>query len=206
MGRIAIETGPAGRAVATNVRAVRRSRGWSQLQLAEEMTRIGRPLQASTVAKIEAEDRRVDVDDLIALAAALNVAPARLFIDKEATYDVSVELTPGHHAPQWSVWQWLTGYRPLQGQTEDIRDPRVQARTLDYLAERPTWLRTLEATGLAQSMASLQTAVLKALNTHRDQGPASELTQSRLNQVRQALNRISAEVDQLQEETSDGPR
>src|SRR5690606_19823410 len=52
--------------------------GLSQRALADRLAEHGRPMQVSGVSKIEAGERRVDVDDLVALARALEVTPAHL--------------------------------------------------------------------------------------------------------------------------------
>lgn len=75
-----IEIGDVGQQVATAVAELRRRRGWDQKRLAELVTEAGRPMSASIVGKIECGARRVDVDDLVALAFALEVSPARLLL------------------------------------------------------------------------------------------------------------------------------
>lgn len=47
-------------------------------QLAERVSDLGRPMYATTITKIEKMLRRVDVDDLTALATALGVTPVQL--------------------------------------------------------------------------------------------------------------------------------
>src|SRR4051794_40249041 len=80
MGTNAIARGPVAESVAANVQAIRKRRGMSQQQLAARLGELGRPLQKAAIAKIESRDRRVDVDDLAALAVALNVSLARLVL------------------------------------------------------------------------------------------------------------------------------
>ncbi|MFD3333586.1 hypothetical protein ACFWV1_13205 [Streptomyces sp. NPDC058700] len=84
MGRI--ELGWAGRAVAANVRRLRSERGLSLRALAEALERHGRHLGEDALGKIEKgakrdagrNARRVDADDLAALAAVLEVTPSDL--------------------------------------------------------------------------------------------------------------------------------
>jgi transcriptional regulator with XRE-family HTH domain len=73
-----IEIGEAGGHLAATVAALRQRLGWDQAHLAEQVTAEGRPMSTSVLGKVEAGARRVDVDDMVALAAALGVAPARL--------------------------------------------------------------------------------------------------------------------------------
>lgn len=76
--KAAVEIGNTGRTVASAVRAYRRLRDMTQAQLAERVADAGRPMTASTINKIETVERRVDVDDLVALAVALEVQTTQL--------------------------------------------------------------------------------------------------------------------------------
>ncbi|MFI2437417.1 helix-turn-helix domain-containing protein [Streptomyces sp. NPDC018693] len=73
-----IEIGEAGGYAAAAVAKHRQRRGWDQRYLAERVTAAGRPMSASVLGKVESAARRVDVDDLVALASALEVPPAQL--------------------------------------------------------------------------------------------------------------------------------
>jgi transcriptional regulator with XRE-family HTH domain len=74
----AAEIGPAGQQVAENVKLLRQRRGLSLRQLSELLARHDRPILASGLAKLEAGDRRIDVDDLTVIAAVLGSTPMRL--------------------------------------------------------------------------------------------------------------------------------
>lgn len=65
--------GPAGRNVRRNVMRLRERRGWPYKELSERLTRVGHGIHTVELGWIEAGKRRVDVDDLVALAAALDV-------------------------------------------------------------------------------------------------------------------------------------
>lgn len=81
MGRTAIELGPTAQTVAENVRRFRTSlRGWTMGELSERMATTGRPMTRNQLSAIETMIRRIDVDDLIALSAALEVSPAALLM------------------------------------------------------------------------------------------------------------------------------
>jgi transcriptional regulator with XRE-family HTH domain len=87
MAARAIEIGEAGGHVAAAVAAHRQRRGLDQAGLAERVTAAGRPMSASVLGKVEAGARRVDVDDLVALAAALDVDPVQLLPGADAPVD-----------------------------------------------------------------------------------------------------------------------
>jgi transcriptional regulator with XRE-family HTH domain len=70
--------GPAAERLAENLKRMRFTQRLTTAQLAESVSGLGRPMYANTITKIEKLQRRVDVDDLVALAAALGVTPAQL--------------------------------------------------------------------------------------------------------------------------------
>lgn len=78
MAARAIQIGEAGAHFAAAVAEHRQRRGWDQAHLAARVTEAGRPMSVSVLGKIEAASRRVDIDDQVAIAAALDVPPARL--------------------------------------------------------------------------------------------------------------------------------
>lgn len=78
MGKNAIAMGAVGRLVATNLVARRRALGMTQTQLSEAVTLEGRQLGRQAITEIETCRRRVDVDDLSALAKALQTTTAYL--------------------------------------------------------------------------------------------------------------------------------
>ena len=97
MAARAIQIGEAGGCVAAAVAAHRQRLGWDQARLAERVTEAGRPMSSSVLGKVEAGTRRVDVDDLVALASALDVPPARL-LPSSADGDEPKEVDPFEEA------------------------------------------------------------------------------------------------------------
>lgn len=92
----AIEIGDVGTQVAAVVSELRKRRGWDQKRFAELVTEAGRPMSASMVGKIEGGGRRVDVDDLVALAFAPEVSPSRLLLSAHRDPD---DQTDGQDEP-----------------------------------------------------------------------------------------------------------
>jgi hypothetical protein len=70
--------GAAGDNVRWNVLRLRTERRLSTPRLSAALKELDRPIAATGITKIEKGDRRVDVDDLVALAAALSVTPVQL--------------------------------------------------------------------------------------------------------------------------------
>jgi transcriptional regulator with XRE-family HTH domain len=78
MGTRKVEQGDIGRNVQAQVRLLRKQKRLSLPELSSRLKQVGRPILPTGIAKIESGDRRVDVDDLVALAIALEVNPTRL--------------------------------------------------------------------------------------------------------------------------------
>ncbi|MFK4023148.1 helix-turn-helix domain-containing protein [Streptomyces albogriseolus] len=110
--RGAVEMGPTAATVAANIRRIRDEvRGWSTYELAGKLTRAGRPIAPSAIAKIERGERQVTVDDLMTIAYALDVNPNALLLPPAA--EGHVELTGAGSRPAGDVWEWAEGNRPL---------------------------------------------------------------------------------------------
>lgn len=108
--------GPTGDRVAQNLRAIRKSRGMSTYDVARCLREIGWPIQQTGVARIETGERRVDVDDLLALAAVLGCSPARLLMPPVTAPDgPPVSLVGTLDASAVDAWAWACGDRSLPG-------------------------------------------------------------------------------------------
>ena len=114
--------GASGEAVRLNIRRLRDAQGVSGAQLSAAMKRLGRPIPLVGIQRIESGERRVDVDDLMAFAVALNVSPATLLMhptldDEGADIQTADDLVPitGWHKPipARPVWDWIGAEKPL---------------------------------------------------------------------------------------------
>lgn len=110
MGKRAVERGPVADTVARRVKALRAAYGVTLDELSSRLTEAGRPILASGLSKIEQGDRRVDVDDLVALAVALGVPPVLLLTDPHAAV---TELTGAVSAHTFDALLWHVGETPL---------------------------------------------------------------------------------------------
>ena len=72
------ELGVASQRVARNVRLLRHHRDLSYAELSRRLTAAGHPILDTGLMKIEKGDRRVNVDDLTALAEVLQVEACAL--------------------------------------------------------------------------------------------------------------------------------
>lgn len=111
--RVGEGVGPAGRRAAASLRQLRDGRRLTTAQLSALLSRLGRPILATGITKTEGGDRRIDVDDLIALAVALDTTPNRLLLPGSASDNESVELTPEVKVTALNAWKWATGEEPL---------------------------------------------------------------------------------------------
>jgi hypothetical protein len=107
-----IPPGPNGQRVAENVVALRQDRRYTKTELGRLLTNLGRPMTLDVLTKLEGQQRRVDPDDLVALALALRVTPNRLLLPGKAG-DTEVQLTPARAASGRDVWAWASGEQLL---------------------------------------------------------------------------------------------
>lgn len=106
-----IELGASGKVVAANVKRLRNNREYKWLS--QQLQALGRDITPLAIRRIEESDRRVDVDDLIALAVALEVSPATLLTPHTGSDpEERVELN-GVEMPVAYLWGWLRGDNEL---------------------------------------------------------------------------------------------
>ncbi|MGY2079711.1 helix-turn-helix domain-containing protein [Modestobacter sp. SYSU DS0657] len=102
---------PISKRIGPTVRRFRRERGLDLRELAELLAEEGHPLKLGQLSKLELGDRRVDVDDLVALAVVLNVTPSQLLMPEPPAEgeDQVVALTPHRRVGWHRAWQWMCG-------------------------------------------------------------------------------------------------
>lgn len=108
MGTEAVRKGPIAERVAESVRTHRTRRGLSHRQMSARMREVGHPILPSGIARIEDGTRRVDVDDLVALALALRVPLAVLLLPGAPTGE-PVNLTENVPVDFTAAWRWVRG-------------------------------------------------------------------------------------------------
>ncbi|QIJ62219.1 helix-turn-helix transcriptional regulator [Streptomyces sp. JB150] len=112
-------TDTATRHLARRVKEVRMRRGFTAQQLAEALQAQGIAWQRTTVVKLENGTREnVTLNEVLALAYVLGVAPVHLMVDPDTAspYPVTAQVS----APAAAVRSWVRGFKPL----DDI-DPRT---------------------------------------------------------------------------------
>lgn len=110
--------GAVGQRVAANVKHFRGRIGVRELSA--RMTDLGRPILPSGITKIELGQRRVDADDLVALAVALEVNTNALLMPRDPEADTAV-LTEDYSTTGKRAWRWAVGQSPaLHWEGDDI--------------------------------------------------------------------------------------
>lgn len=70
--------GPAGNNVRRNIRRLREERRWSYRDVEEHLARVGHAIPTVEQGWIDAGERRIDADDLVAFAAVFRLTPGEL--------------------------------------------------------------------------------------------------------------------------------
>lgn len=83
MSNKVIPLGVTGEAVRANILRLRKAQRLTTISLSSRLAELGRPIAANGITKIEKGTRRVDVDDLAALASVLGVRPEQLLMPFE---------------------------------------------------------------------------------------------------------------------------
>lgn len=102
--------------VTHTVAQFREKRRLGYAELSRKLAEMGRDIPPLGLRRIESGERRVDVDDLVALALALEVSPLVLLLPTETS-----SLTAAR--PPWGpeeIWSWATGSRGLPGQPDEL--------------------------------------------------------------------------------------
>lgn len=126
--------GHTGATVAKNIKNVRNSKQMTQAQLSEALAIVGRPIPTASIGKIEAGLRAVEVDDLMAIALALNVAPSRLLLPDASKPEEIVSVT-GSRGSAALLWEWALGENSVFEEDERAFQSRSWPKWLSVQAE-----------------------------------------------------------------------
>lgn len=96
---------------AERLREARNARRWTQQDLADALAKLGAPMDRTTIAKLEKGQRQVRLDELVAIAAALDVSPLFLFLPLRL--EEEVKLAPKLARESFAAIQWARGVGPL---------------------------------------------------------------------------------------------
>ncbi|MEU9183345.1 helix-turn-helix domain-containing protein [Streptomyces sp. NPDC048484] len=200
--------GPVSRYVKSNLKRVREARGLSTTALAAALEATGQPIPATGITRIEKGRRRVDADDLAALALVLNVSPLTLLLPPEWG-EGAVQLTDRKRVQSRTAWLWGQGVAPAEDMPAAVADedggsaqqrgrdyykldedfralalPDDQRRAADHPANR-------EAEGLAQMVGRL-------VQTTETRGDDPAAVKRSLRAARLRLRKLEAELEQIE--------
>ncbi|OYN78891.1 helix-turn-helix domain-containing protein [Mycolicibacterium sphagni] len=110
------DVGTTAQTVAANVNRLRVAQNMNYSQLSERLkAATDWSINAVGIRRIESGERRVTPDDLVALAIALKVSPAKLLMPPATERSESVEVTGVNQPVQAEeLWAWLTSDQPLR--------------------------------------------------------------------------------------------
>lgn len=158
-----------GKTVAANVRRLRAQRGLTTQQLAERLEGLGRPILANAITKIEQGRRRVDVDDLMALAIALGVTPNALLLPHEVHGQHQPTAIP-EAIPHASLWYWADGATPLPTSVDPTiegTESEEDSKQLEAEFRRQAAPQAFHPAAVFAHVVDLETAVKAALEMAR---------------------------------------
>lgn len=121
--------GATGAVVGCRCRELREARGWTYKETSDRLTAAGRPIPTLGLRKIEALDRRVDADDLVALAVIFDVNVSALLLPSTGVGEV--EVTGAGNVSAARAWSWMDGKLPLivhEGEDEGTAAMAFQLR------------------------------------------------------------------------------
>jgi transcriptional regulator with XRE-family HTH domain len=105
--------GPVGEALRHNVKRLREMKKLTFVELSAKLTEVGRPIPVLGLRRIERGERRVDVDDLAALAVVLAAPPVDLLVPPRAGEDDPYGLTPEVETTAATARGWIAGVELL---------------------------------------------------------------------------------------------
>lgn len=114
--------------MADNLARLRKVRGFTTRQLSALLERNGRPIPASGITRMEKAERQVTVDELVALAVALQVSPSSLLLPLDDSPAKTVEVSGGGSVTADVAWDWVDGRRPLQWPDGDVSTTSLEYR------------------------------------------------------------------------------
>ncbi|MDJ0315073.1 helix-turn-helix transcriptional regulator [Arthrobacter sp. H35-D1] len=105
MANKTIEEGPSARTARENLKRIREEKDITWTVLSNMLAKEGRKIPPISIRRAEEGERRLDVDDLMALAFVLDVSPNELLLPAKDFSGV-VEVTGPGERSNAEVWAW----------------------------------------------------------------------------------------------------
>jgi transcriptional regulator with XRE-family HTH domain len=186
--------GPTAETVAKNVERLRKARGMTIYSLSSALTDAGRPITPSAIAKVEKNQRQVNVDDLLAFATVFDVSPAALLLPLKDSPDELIDITGAGSVPSDVAWAWASNKRPLQ-----MTPGEEQTAAMQYaLASLPPNLREAMRHPAGRALEAAHEDVMKAIVRAgwSVDGDEHEFEDT-LHRANASLERVGAELSRL---------
>jgi len=178
--------------VAANVRAIRTDRGLDLAAFSDRLSAIGRPIPIAALSRLENGSRRVDVDDLVALAHALEVSPTTLLSPSSSSQEhapLATTLPIDLALPE--VTAWLKGELASFAPTERLK---VWAQVLEnntgYAAQFEAIAKEAQNSlaAFGNENAQLKRVLLEAQQAHQN-------AVAQVEEAERAIANLTARVD-----------
>jgi transcriptional regulator with XRE-family HTH domain len=197
--------GPTGERVRDNVRHLREDvRRMSYRELSDQLEALGRRIPTLGLSRIEDGARRVDADDLVALALALGVTPDRLLLPIDADPAEDAALTSAVKARQFQLWGWARGESALLAAQVALGrgDEPVGPVWEDFHRHAlPDAYREHESHTAYRAARDVRDRIARLLQlrdeAEREGGDPQTKVKTGAGELRRALARLVAEVDDL---------
>jgi transcriptional regulator with XRE-family HTH domain len=144
--------GPTGETVRSNIRRIRQNQRIALTELSEKMGELGRPIPVLGIRRIEDGQRRVDADDLVALALALGVSPTSLLMPDVDNVDDEITITGlPESVSAGRAYSWFGGKVPITA---------AETHWASFVLHgRPRWEGSQANPAVAQALAEVTHAL-----------------------------------------------
>lgn len=100
---------PVGEVLARNIKRIRENQRLTYVELSNRLATTGRSIPVLGLRRIERGERRVDVDDLLALSYVLNAHPVDLLVPGDVPNDAQYPVTPEISTTAGTARSWIGG-------------------------------------------------------------------------------------------------
>jgi transcriptional regulator with XRE-family HTH domain len=139
---------------ATRLRETRKARGFSQTELAQQMTEQGQPMSKAALLRIENGERGLSLDEALAFAAVLYAVPAHLLSPPD---DAIVRLTDKLGVDGEGLRAWLVhGYEFIATASDYHRGERAKSLEKIVLANAQALVDARRGKDKAGEVAALK--------------------------------------------------
>lgn len=190
MAGIKKEPGPTARRLADSLRRIRNGQRITTAELSRRLAALGQPIPDTGITKTEQATRRVDADDLVALALALGITPNTLLMPEIDWLGTATahQLTPEVAGTAEELWQWAQGERPLPAPVPELPSPLEGNRVLEFtIHSRPYLLSPRVPDGSERELAELAAALQRAMKAGATGIEIRRVTELTLTQPQSAL-------------------